>query len=197
MEFAGLFSTLLNTVVSHSSVVISFVVAVSVALVLWVFISKKVRPKYSHRWRIKLARKKLDKIRRLKNPRICFGFMRKRVEPLVFEEMILTAIKDAGGKIKRNKAYTGDGGVDGECKIKGVRYLIQAKLYDGPIKKAHVIDFTNVCKARGCKGLFVHTGKSTKGVKTEVQASSDVLMVSGSKLLKFLDGNSLKQGLNF
>lgn len=109
----------------------------------------------------------------------------RQINPFVFEEMILTAIKAQGHSITRNKRYTGDGGIDGQCNINGVDYLIQAKRYSNHINPAHVIEFAGICKRRNKKGLFVHTGKT--GAKSkQVAKNTKIEMISGQRLLNLL-----------
>ncbi len=109
----------------------------------------------------------------------------RQVDPFVFEEMILTAIKKQGHSITRNKRYTGDGGIDGQCTINGVDYLIQAKRYTNHINPAHVIEFAGICKRRNKKGLFVHTGKT--GAKSkQIAQNTKIEMISGQRLLNLL-----------
>lgn len=63
----------------------------------------------------------------------------KRIDPYVFEELILTALSHHGYRIKRGTRYSGDGGIDGHVKV-GFRWAaIQAKRYSGAIK---IITFT-------------------------------------------------------
>ncbi|MEJ2670168.1 MAG: restriction endonuclease, partial [Gammaproteobacteria bacterium] len=76
-----------------------------------------------------------------------FGFMR-RIDPFLFEEVILTALKRAGHRIQRNARYTGDGGIDGQCWIRGEHYLIQVKRYSSHINPRQVNDFVQLCRAR-------------------------------------------------
>ncbi len=127
-----------------------------------------------------------QKLKRLKGkkPDVQMGYLR-RVNPFVFEEMVLTAIRKKGHSIVRNKRYTGDGGIDGRCTINGVEYLIQAKRYSGHINPAHVQDFSFICQRRGKKGLFVHTGKT--GPKSrKVARDTRLEMISGDRLLNLL-----------
>lgn len=114
-----------------------------------------------------------------------FGFLRKCVDPYVFEEMILTALKKSGYKIKRNKRYSHDGGIDGQCWIKGKRHLIQAKRYSSHINPQHVKSFSEICLKRKSRGLFVHTGKTGQGSK--LCQGSIVDIISGEKLLHLLE----------
>ena len=109
----------------------------------------------------------------------------RSVNPFVFEEMILTALKKRGFKITRNKRYSGDGGIDGQVRIKNEHYLIQAKRYKNHINPAHVQTFVRLCRKRGEKGLFVHTGKTGKKSYQVVQ-NSDVTLISRKRLLNML-----------
>lgn len=110
----------------------------------------------------------------------------RKVNPFVFEEMVLSAIKKQGHQITRNKRYTGDGGIDGRCVINGVPYLIQAKRYSTHINPAHVQDFARICQRRKTKGLFVHTGKT--GAKSRNLARDHKIeMISGQRLLNLLN----------
>ena len=112
----------------------------------------------------------------------------RQVDPFVFEEMILTAIKRKGLRIERNKRYTGDGGIDGKCYVNGQLYLIQAKRYSGHINPAHVIEFAGVCKRHNSKGFFVHTGKTGRKSKS-VFNNTNIELISGDRLLKLLSNS--------
>ncbi len=109
----------------------------------------------------------------------------RQVNPFVFEEMILTAIKRQGHKIQRNKRYTGDGGIDGRCTINGQDFLIQAKRYKAHINPQHVIEFAGICKRQNKRGLFVHTGKTGAKSKSVAQ-NTNLEMISGQRLLNLL-----------
>ena len=107
------------------------------------------------------------------------------VNPLVFEEMILTALKRQGHKIKRNKRYSHDGGIDGAVIIKNTHYLIQAKRYTNHINPKHVQDFINICVKRRTKGLFIHTGITGKKSKDLVK-NSNIEIIDGKRLTNML-----------
>ena len=62
--------------------------------------------------------------------------------------------------MKRNKRYSGDGGIDGRASKDGEEYLVQSKRYRGYISRQHVEDFSRVCTRERLKGFFVHTGKT-------------------------------------
>lgn len=114
------------------------------------------------------------------------GYLRK-IDPLAFEELILTAIEDDNVRVRRNLSYTGDGGLDGEVTYRGARVLIQAKRYGAHIQRAHVHAFASVCAAYGAFGLFVHTGRTGEGSRGAItEASGRIVIVSGHRLIEFL-----------
>lgn len=114
------------------------------------------------------------------------GYLRK-IDPLAFEELILTAVEDDNVSVRRNLRYTGDGGVDGELTHRGQRVLIQAKRYAAHIQRAHVAAFASLCATNNAWGLFVHTGRTGEGSRGVVtEAGGRVLIVSGHRLVEFL-----------
>ena len=124
--------------------------------------------------------------RRCLTPQAQFGYLRV-TNPFVFEEMILSALKQQGHSITRNRRYTGDGGIDGRAKINNKRVLIQAKRYKSHINRQHVIDFVLLCKKYRCYGLFVHTGRTGKAAR-QAANSEYVDIVSGDRLLSLMTG---------
>jgi len=130
------------------------------------------------------ASQRLKQLRRTKTPENKITFLRG-VNPFVFEEMILTALKRRGHKIIRNKKYTGDGGIDGQVTMNGVEYLIQAKRYKGHINPAHVREFALICYRRDKRALFVHTGRTGKQA-AQIAHNAKMKMVSGDRLLNLL-----------
>jgi len=131
------------------------------------------------------ASQQLKRLKRINTPEKQLSHLRG-VNPFVFEEMILTAIKKDGHKIKRNKKYTGDGGIDGQAQIKNVDYLIQAKRYKKHINAAHVQEFAIICQKQSKRGLFVHTGKT--GAKShQIAKKYNLEIISGNKLLNMLN----------
>ena len=141
--------------------------------------------KFQHKHRHKLnwiaAYRALNDLANIKTPQEQFYFLRG-LDPFVFEEMILTALKRKGHGIIRNTAYTGDGGADGCVFVDKVRYLIQAKRYRGYIKAKDVEAFAKMCHRRKAKGLFVHTGKTGKKSRNLARQHA-IEVVSGQKLL--------------
>ncbi len=128
----------------------------------------------------------LKRLHKIKTPSEKLARLRG-VNPFTFEEMLLTAFKKRGYKIRRNKRYTGDGGIDGHVLIKGQWYALQAKRYSHYINPKDVKKLSYVCRDRGIKGLFIHTGKTGKA---SIEASSRcprIQIISGNRLLKLLD----------
>lgn len=116
-----------------------------------------------------------------------FGYLRK-VNPMVFEELVLTCLENAGVVVKRNRRYTGDGGVDGIFYLDDVCWLVQAKRYSSAINPAHVRAFVKKCNGR--PGMFIHTGRT--GSKSYSYLEQNVVLVSGNRLITFILGSPLE-----
>lgn len=115
-----------------------------------------------------------------------FAYLRK-IEPFVFEELLLTCFERQGFKIVRNTRYTGDGGIDGKVYIDGGLYLIQAKRYSGDIKLLHLHEFAATIKSnRGVGGYFIHTGKTGKGCRNYLDQHPYIQLISGQRLIEFI-----------
>ena len=78
----------------------------------------------------------------------------KRINPYIFEELILYALKKRGYKVKPNKKYSGDGGIDGRFYVDKELYYIQAKRYAGHINRKHVEEFDQIVTRDQVKGIF-------------------------------------------
>jgi restriction system protein len=116
----------------------------------------------------------------------CLAYLR-RVEPLVFEEVVLSALEVRGCLVVRNRRYSGDGGIDGRCWIAGLGWgVVQVKRYAGHVDKGDVRRFTEwVAGHRARFGLFVHTGRTGAGCYEEL-AGSQVVLVSGKRLVRLV-----------
>ena len=157
-----------------------------IGVFVFIFVIAWFWPK-KQRWRVKASYRALKTLNKMDNAAQKFAYLRK-VDPFVFEEMILSAFKDSGIKIKRNKRYTGDGGIDGKIIINGSPVLIQAKRYAKHISPQHVSDFASLCRQNKAKGLFIHTGKT--GAKSLSHLGQQVGIISGQKLLALLGGEA-------
>ena len=138
----------------------------------------------SPRWRVYKGNKLIFFFRKNK---FKFGqtisYLRK-IDPFVFEELLLSLFYERGFKIRRNKRYTGDGGIDGIVFFGSQKYLIQAKRYSKYINKKHVLEFNELCLKNEAKGFFIHTGKT--GLKAKEVATDIVCFVSGEQLYDFI-----------
>lgn len=110
----------------------------------------------------------------------------RKVDPFVFEEMLLSALEEGGFRIRRNRQYTGDGGVDGRLEAKdGTHVLVQAKRYRSHVRPRDVEEFAGrVGSSDASIGLFVHTGRT--GPESHRRKSNHVQIVSGSQLVEML-----------
>lgn len=113
----------------------------------------------------------------------------RKINPYVFEEVLLTAFSRQGYRIKRNPRYSGDGGTDGQVWINGGRWLIQAKRFSSCIQSSHVRDFAELVRSEQCHGFFVHTGRTGEVSREALSASPHVTLISGGRLLTLLSGN--------
>jgi restriction system protein len=141
--------------------------------------------RFSPRYRVFVANKTLKRMRSLNlQPMETIAYLRK-IDPFVFEEMLLSVFKEIGYKIKRNKKYTGDGGTDGQVWINKKHHHIQAKRYVSYINKQHMIEFIQLNKEKKTKGLFIHTGKTGKETKL-LAKNNDIEIISGERLYNFI-----------
>ena len=143
-----------------------------------------------HRRYQRQARRVLDRLPQLAGDGQRLNYLRK-INPYVFEELLLTAFERRGYLIKRNRRYSGDGGLDGQVWIDGQRYLIQAKRYARTITPAHVAAFGALVRRERCQGLFVHTGRTGPKSRAELACIPEIELLSGQQLL-----NLLKRGSN-
>jgi restriction system protein len=125
------------------------------------------------------------------NPGACIVYLRK-IPPLAFEELILSELRDRGHSIRRSPRYSGDGGVDGEFDLGGRLWIVQAKRYAKSVRPEHVRAFDAVCRRRGARGLFVHTGRTGPSSKQAEDASGYVRVLSGRTLISFVCGDEIQ-----
>lgn len=107
----------------------------------------------------------------------------RKIDPYVFEELLLEALLSKGFQITRNKRYSGDGGIDGKAVYKEQLYFIQAKRYKKYVSAQQLDKFEKVVGKE--KGLFIHTGK-TGQCTYEKYKHSNIDIVSGQRLIKLL-----------
>ena len=111
----------------------------------------------------------------------------RKINPYIFEELLLTLLKEQGHDIIRNKSYSNDGGLDGKIQLKDGRIvLIQAKRYTGHVNNQHMKDFSALIKThRAAYGYFMHTGRTSKA-NLSLHRDTNLVIYSGSKLLGLL-----------
>lgn len=144
-----------------------------------------------HRRRVAASRRILAKLSRFEGEAAearRFAYLRA-IDPLVFEEVVLSAIEDAGHIVLRNRAYTGDGGVDGRVVVPGTLgriWAVQVKRYAATVTPDHVAGFVATVREGGyAGGIFVHCGR-TGPMAYRWMAGTAVELISGSALLELL-----------
>ena len=149
---------------------------------------KTVSPPLRHWRKTRRGERALEKIREFEGdnigPRV-LAYLRK-VDPFVFEELLLTALEEGGYRIRRNRRYTGDGGVDGRLEAEdGTRVLVQAKRYGSYVKPSDLEEFAaRVASTDSEFGIFVHTGRT--GPESHRRKSDHVSVISGQRLVDLL-----------
>ncbi|WP_414041545.1 restriction endonuclease [Acidithiobacillus sp. M4-SHS-6] len=108
----------------------------------------------------------------------------RKLDPLVFEELVLDAFQKRGWIVERNTRYSGDGGLDGKVYRDNHWIGIQCKRYRGAIQSAHVRLFArDLAKFGLYEGYFVHTGRTPQGIRHRY---GNVILLSGRELVDFL-----------
>lgn len=178
---------MLELIVENFKIIIILTIICSI-IIGFIFTKKR------HHYKIKQGERVLKKIRSFDGDNIeerIINYLRK-INPFTFEEMLLSLFEESGCKIKRNKKYTGDGGIDGKFKYNGKWYFIQAKRYSNHIKNTDVSDFVKLCTNNKVRGLFIHTGKAGKLSNKAIENSDDVMIISPSELVIFIKTGKLQ-----
>ncbi len=113
-----------------------------------------------------------------------FYFIRYKVDPFVFEEMIMAAFANRDIRTRKERRYTGDGGVDGRIFLNGKLVLCQMKRWRSHINLKDIKNFEALCHKHNSKGLFIHSGRTGEGCKEYRSDSLDI--ISGIRLLDLL-----------
>ena len=77
-----------------------------IILVIYFLLRARFRPR--HYFKIKNGERVLKKLESFEHDGSKINYL-KKIDPFVFEELVLSAFQSHGFKIKRNKRYTGDG----------------------------------------------------------------------------------------
>lgn len=144
-----------------------------------------------HYAKLRAARRVYEKIQELEDGQV-MAYVRK-IDPYVFEELVLLAFRKKGFRTYRNRRYSGDGGVDGKVRINGQTFLIQDKRYSGHINLCHVQEFEKVCRKRHRNGIFIHTGRTGAASRETVTDSDRISIISGSALVDLLRDSKVKR----
>jgi restriction system protein len=157
-------------------------------MILSGFVFRKGWPKQNklHRRNQAKAKKLLKQVQEnTYPPAYIFGMLRK-INPFVFEELLLLCFEQQGFKVIKNKRYTNDGGIDGAFYDKSNNIIvIQAKRYQSAINPVHITNFANTIKKHNATaGLFIHTGRT--GLKSYQNLTNEIKIISGNELLKLL-----------
>lgn len=148
--------------------------------------------KEHHVHRINKSHDIIDKVTNIygqhQNPERVINYL-KKIDPYVFEEMILSVLEKKKIKIQRNVSYSGDGGIDGIFHCKKGRVLIQCKRYSNYINYQDVKELAeNVNKGKFYAGLFVHTGNTGKASTMTSHYYKNVIFLQDDFLAKFVVG---------
>lgn len=135
------------------------------------------------------ASRVLDKLGTLPGDGQRMRYLRK-INPYVFEELLLLALERQGMTVVRNVSYSGDGGTDGQVIIDDECWLIQAKRYSRAITPAHIRDFDRLLERRSRRGFFIHTGRTGRMSRAVCSDSPRLFIISGQRLLDLLAGQS-------
>lgn len=116
----------------------------------------------------------------------------RKVDPLVFEDVVLSMLEADGCFVLRNRRYTGDGGLDGRFWWPGGgRWAVQCKRYTGHVDPRDVEQFARLVRDSFAGGIFVHTGR-TGNMSYRLISGSNVLLLSGFDLVHAMTG---RQGM--
>lgn len=180
-------ATLFPELFSQHRGLVVLLIAFATALGLLLSACRSVTQRRHRRYQ-KQAARALLRLSRLRDEPARISWLRK-MNPYVFEEMLLTALSRQGLRIQRNARYSGDGGADGTVWINGRRFLIQAKRYSATISAAHVSAFGLLTERERCSGLFIHTGRTGEVSRDALRHYSGITLISGQRLLRLLAGD--------
>lgn len=167
------------------------VVASLAVLVLIGWVTFRLTRRTFHRWHLKQARKTWKKLQSISGERTQqrrLAYLRK-VNPYVFEELVLLGFRQKGLKTVRNRRYSKDGGLDGIVIENGRCIPVQSKRYTGHIKREHVEAFSLLVDRKKVPyGYFVHTGRTGQG--SNAFQFPNIRFISGEKLLAHLSDST-------
>lgn len=169
-------------------ILLLFLLSAGVVVTGWFCRTPGARVRRHRRYR-QTAERVLTRLPQLVSDGARLNYLR-RINPYVFEELLLLALENQGLKVIRNPSYSGDGGLDGQVLIAGERWLIQAKRYSRSISPQHIRDFGELLARENCCGFFIHTGRTGRKSRDGLQTYPQVQLVSGQRLLHLLAGRA-------
>ncbi|WP_165390962.1 restriction endonuclease [Pseudoduganella lutea] len=142
-----------------------------------------------HQRNVRQSRRVLRAVRGFTEPGVgarSLAYLRA-VDPLVFEEVVMSALEDAGLLVLRSRRYSGDGGVDGTVWLPGRGwYAVQSKRYRHHVCLEHICAFSQVLASQDFDGgLFVHTGRSGAALYPQMDAGG-IALLSGERLIRLV-----------
>ncbi len=144
---------------------------------------------YHHQKKIEEADTNIKHLRKMffedgKSPAFIM-YQLKKIEGLIFEEMVLTCLSEAGFRVWRSPSHTNDGGLDGMVFINDVKVLLQSKCWKGYINNQDVEEFSNLILKKSAQfGYFIHTGKT--GPMSYSKLNNNAFFISGEKVLHLI-----------
>ncbi|EJG8175300.1 restriction endonuclease [Escherichia coli] len=163
--------------------------ACSAIVLLTIVISRQSIRHHRHRRKQQSARRVIKQIKKMPTfpKKICYL---RKIDPFVFEELLLHAFEDVGFEIIRNPKYTGDGGIDGRFSVDGRRFLIQAKRYSSWVSTAHIEQLHKQAIQENCLAVFCHTGKTRKKTLDIYRSNNRLMVISGEALISLVEGDT-------
>lgn len=138
-----------------------------------------------HARKQKTARRVFDKLASIEHAAQKLAYLRK-IDPLVFEELVLEACERRGHEVFRSSSYSGDGGIDGRITVHGRPFLVQCKRYANHVRRQHVLDFAAILEQRQIQGLFCHTGRTGAFARDFQKTHPYLTIISGDQLIDLL-----------
>lgn len=160
--------------------IVAMVAALVFCLIAWAGRSNWKKRRHDRKQR--QASRVFDKLASIEHAGQKLVYLRK-IDPLVFEELILEAFERRGHQVFRSASYSGDGGIDGRVIVNGIKYLIQSKRYSRHVSKQHVLDFARILERHQTRGFFCHTGRTGAFSKAFHKAHPYLTIISGQRLI--------------
>lgn len=113
----------------------------------------------------------------------------RKIDPYVFEELLLYRFATKGYKAIHNHSYSNDGGIDGRLvDPDGKLILLQAKRYSSHINVSHLEQFALQVKdhPKAERGFFIHTGRTGSNCYDILSRYKNIELISGKRLIELL-----------